>query len=89
MYHVHETLHPKTFFLDKDEMFKNEDSDEVHGFLLTHRVNGRPEGVQRTHTHDDVHTTPVYGHQSVSCNNETPQFKTVVLGSPVRLGLSH
>jgi len=29
--------------------------DEVHRFLLTHRVNERPEGVQRTNTHDDVH----------------------------------
>jgi hypothetical protein len=32
------------------DVFKNENSDEVHRFLLTHRVNGSPEGVQRTHT---------------------------------------
>jgi len=37
------------------DVFKNEGSDEVHRFLLTHRVNGSPEGVQRTNTHDDVH----------------------------------
>ncbi len=37
------------------DVFKNEVSDEVHRFLLTHRVNGRPEVVQRTNTHDDVH----------------------------------
>ncbi len=37
------------------DVFKNEDSDEVHRFLLTHRVNGSPEGVQRTNTHDDFH----------------------------------
>ncbi len=36
-------------------VFKNEVSYEVHRFLLTHRVNGRPEGVQRTNTHVDVH----------------------------------
>jgi hypothetical protein len=37
------------------DVFKNEVNDEVHRFLLTHRVNGNPEGVQRTYNHDDVH----------------------------------
>ncbi len=37
------------------DVFKNEGSDEVHRFSLTHRVNGSPEGVQRTNTHGDVH----------------------------------
>ncbi len=35
-------------------MFKDKGSDEVHGFLLYHSVNGSTEGVQRTDTHDDV-----------------------------------
>ncbi len=37
------------------DVFKNEGSDEVHRFLLTHRVKGIQEGVKRTNTHDDVH----------------------------------
>ncbi len=42
---------PLTYLLD---VFHDEDNDEVHGFLLSHGVNGNTETGQRTDTHDDV-----------------------------------
>jgi hypothetical protein len=50
--HTHKKDPPLTDLLD---VFHDEVSDDVHCFLLSHSVNRRTEGVQRTDTHDDVH----------------------------------
>jgi hypothetical protein len=57
------------------DVFKNEKSDEVHRFLLIHRVNGSPEGVQRTNTNDDVHDGMVVhnGHLMMKTSMTNPK----------------